>query len=46
MTFSRQGTTLIHHGPGTKTELRVHEDQISTLRELLDGIEAEYEEGE
>lgn len=42
MTWSRQGTHLIHHGPGTEIDVDVHEDSIDTLRELLDGIEDEY----
>jgi len=44
MTWSREGTTLIHHGPGTKLEVDVHEDSVETLRDLLDGIEDDYEE--
>lgn len=44
MTWSRDGATLIHHGPGTKVEVDVRENSVETLRELLNGIEEEHAE--
>lgn len=46
MTWDRDGLCLEHYASGVDISMKVHRDEIDTIRECLDQIEEVYEESD